>query len=95
MRLSKTDYKKIYGAKGLFNTALYIRKVISSCKTTTQLDVAFDWGIKVFEQEWKKISKGISDANLRHFFYVHDYFETARRDIYDERIKTLQQLLRV
>lgn len=97
MKLSKKDHQKIYGARGLLNKSLYIRKVISSCKTMRQLDAAFEWGINVVEQECDEIRENLSKPWLVNptFYkvYIQRYLTAVRDDIYNERIKTLRQLL--
>ena len=50
MKLTKKDWPKLYGPNGLYSKSNYIKKVISSCKTTGQVK----WGIDVIDNDLTK-----------------------------------------
>ena len=54
MKLTKKDRPKLYGPNGLYSKSNYIKKVISSCKTTDQVEAAVKWGIEVLDNDSMK-----------------------------------------
>lgn len=51
MKLSKKDWPKLYGPNGLYSKFTYIKKVIDSCKTASQVKTVEKWGIRVLTQD--------------------------------------------
>ena len=51
MKLSKKDWPKLYGPKGLYSKFTYIKKVIDSCETTYQVKDVEEWGITVLTND--------------------------------------------
>lgn len=51
MKLTKKDWPKLYGPNGLYSKFNYIKKVVSSCKTTGQVKATVKWGIGVLTND--------------------------------------------
>lgn len=60
MKLSKKDWPKLYGPKGLYSKFTYIKKVIDSCKTAYQVGITEKWGITVLTKDNKLDEKNLN-----------------------------------
>ena len=69
-------YRIFYKEFNMLDKFLYIKKVMFSCKTKTQLDIAYKWGNDVLNNNLKQFIKKYDGCSFSKWLNYFDYFST-------------------
>lgn len=82
MKLEKKQaYKWFYETRHIPDMGLYVKRVLSSCKTIEQLNIAMKWGRKVIAEHAYKTN---GNDSLWQIGYIHKRLKTVINDIEQE-----------
>ena len=77
----KQVYEWFYETKRIPDMGLYVKRVLSSCKTVEQLDTTLKWGRKVLAEH---AYRNNDDYSLWQVNYIHNRLKRVVNDIVTE-----------
>lgn len=77
----KQSYKWFYETRHIPDMGLYVKRVLSSCKTIEQLDMTMKWGRKVLAEH---AYRNNDDETLWQIGYIHRRVKAVINDIEKE-----------